>query len=159
MLTTGGAIALINRGSATIIGTTIRNCKADGFSSEGGGYFAQGGLVVSTQGGGVFAQGSRVLLQNGTSVVGCYARGSGSTIASVAGSQVMYRLPAPPGRWIAGSDCLVYREACPMKGSTQDPDCLRIAELCARESNMTATVDGVPCTPAMISQPYAATAI
>lgn len=153
----GGAIALITRGFATIIGTTVQNCRADGSSfSEGSGYFAQGGTRALAQGGGIFAQGSRVLLQNGTSIVGCYAPGSSSTVASVAGSQVMYQLPAPPGRWIVGSECLVYREACLIKGATQDPDCLRVADPCARESNISAAVDGVPCTPAMIAQPCAA---
>lgn len=156
----GGAIALITRGFATIIGTTIENCSANGSNfSEGGGYFAQEGGRAIAQGGGIFAQGSRVLLQNRTSIVGCYAPGSSSTMASVAGSQVMYQLPAPPGRWIAGSECLVYREACPMKGATQDPDCLRVAGPCARESNISAAVDGVPCTPAMIAQPCAAISV
>jgi hypothetical protein len=155
----GGAVALITGGSATLIGTTIQDCRADGSSfSEGSGY-VQGAVVVRSQGGGIFARGSRVLLQNGTSIVGCYAPGSSSTIASTAGSQVMYQLPAPPGRWIAGSECLVYREACPIKGETQDPECLRVVDQCARESNTTAAVDGVPCTPAMIAQPYAAISI
>ena len=76
---------------------------------------------VTSQGGGIAADGSRLLLADGTSIVGCTA-GSGNALAISDGSQVVYQLPAPPGRWIAGSSCLVYREACPFVEDTSGND-------------------------------------
>ena len=152
----GGAMVVISS-RAALIGTTIQKCRVEGFRAEAASYFVQVDRPILTQGGGIFAHGSRTLLQNGTSIVGCYAPGPGSVITGVAGSQFMAQLPAPPGRWIAGSECLVYRESCPSGKGVGD--CLKVASQCAREANITARVDGVPCRPATRAQPCAARSI
>ena len=147
----GGAISLLDS-EASLYGVTIKGCSA-GVDSHGRSLRASN---VTSQGGGVAADGSRVLLANGTSIVGCTA-GSGNALALSDGSEVVYQLPAPPGRWVAGSSCLVYRGPCPAKEVAgklvKDPDCMRTASQCARENNQSAVVDGVPCQKPKFAQP------
>ena len=147
----GGAISLLDS-EASLYGVTIKGCSA-GVDSHGRSLRASN---VTSQGGGVAADGSRVLLANGTSIVGCTA-GSGNALALSDGSEVVYQLPAPPGRWVAGSSCLVYRGPCPTKEVggklVKDPDCMRTASQCARENNQSAVVDGVPCQKPKLAQP------
>ena len=147
----GGAISLLDS-EASLYGVTINGCSA-GVDPHGRSLQASN---VTSQGGGIAADGSRVLLVNGTSIVGCKA-GSGNALAISDGSQVVYQLPAPPGRWIAGSSCLVYREPCPAEKVEEqlvkDPDCMRTASQCTREEDVNAVVDGVPCQPLTFAQP------
>ena len=147
----GGAISLLDS-EASLYGVTIKGCSA-GVDSHGRSLRASN---ATSQGGGVAADGSRVLLANGTSIVGCTA-GSGNALALSDGSEVVYQLPAPPGRWVAGSSCLVYRGPCPAKEVAgklvKDPDCMRTASQCARENNQSAVVDGVPCQKPKLAQP------
>ena len=147
----GGAILLLDS-EASLYGVTIKGCSA-GVDSHGRSLRASN---ATSQGGGVAADGSRVLLANGTSIVGCTA-GSGNALALSDGSEVVYQLPAPPGRWVAGSSCLVYRGPCPAKEVAgklvKDPDCMRTASQCARENNQSAVVDGVPCQKPKLAQP------
>lgn len=147
----GGAIRLLNS-EASLYGVAIKGCST-GVDSHGRSLRASN---VTSQGGGVAADGSRVLLANGTSIVGCTA-GSGNALAINDGSDVVYLLPAPPGRWVAGSSCLVYRRPCPAEEVAgqlvKDPDCMRTASQCAREINHSAVVDGVPCQKPKLAQP------
>ena len=114
--------------AATLLHTTITGCRAEDANA-------------TAQGGGIAAFRSTVLLANGSLIIGSYASGSGRALA-ITGSQVVFKLPAPPGRWIAGTLCAVYRAACPTiedsagGTSTQDPDCLRTASQCSQENRM-----------------------
>ena len=50
------------------------------------------------------------------------------------GQTTTYQLPAPPGRWIVGSKCAVYREDCPWLGVApgryQEESCLQTLAQC-----------------------------
>ena len=137
----GGGLSLLDS-AATLFHTTINGCRAQD---------------VNATGGGIAAYRSTLLLANGSSIIGSYASGSGRALA-ITGSQVVFKLPAPPGRWIAGTLCAVYRAACPTiedpadGTSTQDPDCLRTASECSQQQNLTAIVDGVACQPTTFAQ-------
>ena len=139
----GGGLSLLNS-AATLLHTTITGCRAEDANA-------------TAQGGGIAAFRSTVLLANGSLIIGSYASGSGRALA-ITGSQVVFKLPAPPGRWIAGTLCAVYRAACPTiedsagGASTQDPDCLRTASQCSKEQNVTAIIDGVACQPTTFAQ-------
>ena len=137
----GGGLSLLDS-AATLFRTTVNGCRAQGINATGGG---------------IAAYRSTLLLANGSSIIGSYASGSGRVLA-ITGSQVVFKLPAPPGRWIAGTLCAVYRAACPTiedpagGTSTQDPDCLRTASECSQQQNLTAIVDGVTCQPTTFAQ-------
>ena len=139
----GGGLSLLDS-AATLLHTTITGCRAEDANA-------------TAQGGGIAAFRSTVLLANGSLIIGSYASGSGRALA-ITGSQVVFKLPAPPGRWIAGTLCAVYRAACPTiedsagGASTQDPDCLRTASQCSQEQNVTAIIDGVACQPTTFAQ-------
>ena len=160
----GGGLIVSGQSTVSIIGTTIVRCSA-----KNGGALAVSAStamlrltllannVAERAGGGVFSEGSRILLAEQTAVVGNLASRPGHALALMIGSTTTYQLPAPPGRWIAGSKCAVYREDCPWLGVApgryQEESCLQTVAQCQLEANETAVVGGVACQPVSSSQP------
>ena len=79
-----------------------------------------------------------LLLSNVTALVGNSASGRGDTLLAEGGVST-YSLPAPPGHWIAGLACYVYRSACPRdkKGNVLDSNCPLTHEECSLKLNET----------------------
>ena len=98
--------------TVTLVATTLTNC----WTSAGGGSLSQGG--------GLYLSSGNVVLTRGTLF-------SQSSIYLWTGL-VTYVLPAPPGHWIAATECKEYYKACPQ----EDP-------LCTREAQGPATIQ--PC--------------
>ena len=137
----GGAVYCII-GFATLTNTTISRCAASALS------------LASGRGGGLYTESSYVLLTRQTLVTGCRASSGGASLSVAAGAFVTYALPAPPGRYVSATTCLVYREAC-LPGR-DDADCPAREIRCARITDVNASVDGEPCTPILSSgQPCA----
>jgi hypothetical protein len=75
----------------------------------------------------------------------------GSTMA-VFSATALYALPAPSGRWIAGSMCLVNRQSCARDQANNviNDACGEAEAACAREpTRVNATVGGTPCEPTL----------
>ena len=160
----GGGLSVGGESAVSILGTRIVGCAA-----KNGGALAisestatlrltlLANNVAELVGGGVFSEGSRILLAEQTAVVGNLASRPGHALALMIGSTTTYQLPAPPGRWIAGSKCAVYREDCPWLGVApgryQEESCLQTVAQCQLEANETAVVGGVACQPVSSSQP------
>lgn len=119
---------------------------------------ALAGIDNEGQGGALFVAEGTLLLTNQTLLMSNRASGRGATLLSE-GGVVTYSLPAPPGRWIAGLECLVYRKACSRdhKGSVLDPSCPHARDECSLLFNASAsTTLGTPCQPLSINQPWCA---
>ena len=168
----GGAV-YHEQGSATLVGSTLIGCSVTATGDQGQ---AQGGAVyciiglatltnttisrcvasaaslASGRGGGLYAESSYVLLSSRTRVAGCRASSDGASLYVAAGAFVTYALPAPPGRYVSATTCLVYREAC----QRDDEECPAREIRCARITDVNASVDGEPCRPILSSgQPCA----
>lgn len=106
------------------------------------------------QGGGLFVVAGKLLMTGGTSLVGNSASGSGAQYIAI-GGVATYLLPAPPGTWIAGELCIVYRETCPRdeKGNVEDPNCEATTQACQYQSASEAIVSGTQCQPLLANQP------
>ena len=96
----------------------------------------------------------KLLMTAGTSLVDNVASSVGNQYIAIGGTAT-YLLPAPPGTWIAGLSCVVYREACPRdeKGNVQDPNCEVTTQSCQYESAGDAVVSGTQCQPLLANQP------
>ena len=136
----GGGI--FSQGSLLLTSSTIANCNA---SSR----FANGG-----QGGGIFIAAGSAMLFNATVIRANIASGRGNTVL-LGGGSANYQLPAAPGRWIAGSACVVSRAGCPLdsKGGLVDANCPGIASVCSMLTDPAAQVNGVTCQPQLPVQP------
>ena len=86
----------------------------------------------------------RLLLANQTLLANNRGTRSGANLLAT-GGEALYQLPAPPGRWIAGVRCIVYRDACPLNDRT----CSGSREACSETPNRTS--DG--CRDATFLQP------
>lgn len=106
------------------------------------------------QGGGLFVVAGKLLMTAGTVLVGNTASGTGAQYIAL-GGVATYLLPAPPGSWIAGLRCIVYRGACPRdeKGNVEDPQCEVTTPACQYETTSDAVVDGTQCQPLLSNQP------
>jgi len=148
----GGAAYIF--GKAELVNTTVTGC------------YAQAATAAHGQGGAVFIAGQEamLLLANKSLLDMNAASGEGRTLFSVGGSTV-YSLPAPPGRWIAGNRCEVYRRGCQRndKGDVIDSECEQMQDECRRKmddvdratglSSRRAEVNGIPCQPLLLNQP------
>ena len=108
------------------------------------------------QGGGVFLADGNLVMSERTWLTGNSASGSGAQYIATSG-KATYLLPAPPGTWINGLQCIVYREACAVdeKGNLEDPNCETTSQACQYESVHNANVSGTQCRPLLpeASQP------
>ena len=108
------------------------------------------------RGGGIASTSSLLSLQNRTRLVANRASIQGHN-AYLRGGVATYMLPAPPGTWISGLMCKVYRQWC----ARDNEECSSIFERCSQLVNMTAVVDHVyqgtrittACTEITFSQP------
>ena len=137
----GGIYAL---GAVAMHGTAIKACGVHARRGDG-----EGG-----QGGGLFFDGDALLLADATLVRDNTASGAGSALF-LGGGVAAYRLPAPEGHFVFGSECRVYRQACPrdIKGNIEDSSCSDVEEQCAEELDESASVNGTLCQPLLKSQP------
>ena len=135
--------------TATLIATIVQGCSAQGPNATG-------------RGGGILAASSTLYLSNQTALVdnraGSSSRADKRNALALLGTPTTYVLPAPPGRWVTGTSCAVYRDACPFQKDqtgtpVQDPACLAAHEQCKLDVNESAVVDGVSCNPTTFSQP------
>lgn len=127
-----------------LISTVVTDCRAESGATEYG------------QGGAFFVSDGTVLLSNATMLVNNSASGAGATMLAE-GGVTTYSLPAPPGRWIAGQGCDIFRASCPrdIKGSVLDPRCTASRLECSLLQNTTAfTAAGVQCQPLLLNQPW-----
>lgn len=111
-------------------------------------------------------------LTNGSLLVGnrCEADGCNSHSFDATGGVTSYLLPAPPGRWISGLDCRVYRGSTDCQRYRGDhvfqpgcssqfcrftrSQCFAHAAACALVPNISASVSPLgPCQPAVFVQP------
>ena len=119
----GGCLYLTHTGTnVTLSGTALQqHCTARSSQGRGEGSAA------------FVADGALLQLTNGTAMLGCDATTGGRTMA-VSSVTALYLLPAPPGRWIAGSTCLVNRRSCPLDqhNHLKDPTCPATHTLCRR---------------------------
>ena len=159
----GGAFALSAQSSATLTAVTVASCSAQ---TAGGAFHLDRGSTATLtativvrcsvnasdgRGGGFFVMSSTLLLSEGTSIVGNSAA-FGRTLFLLTGTTATYILPAPAGMWIAATECLVYRSACPWLDGPpayQEPACLDAVSSCQLEPD--ATAEG--CEPITFSQP------
>ena len=98
-----------------------------------------------------------VHLAHGTALRDSTASTGGNTIwddTTQGSSDVDYILPAPPGTWLAGSRCEVYRQPCPSEPAADHYSCSRIVEECKQiPSAGNASVGLTRCPTASIVQP------
>lgn len=145
----GGAMYV--QGDTKFSGVTMEGCSATSADTARG------------QGGGLFVVSGSVLLMDRTVLRSNSASGSGHTFLAVGGTAT-YRLPAPPGRWIAGVACLVYRATCErdIKGNVMYPECVSTYSECSQLVQASAIVSvttssgsTVPwqCRPLLNNQP------
>ena len=162
----GGAIFTDPTSDVLIRHTKIMGCKAihrqDVGNARAGAVYVTGNVIVEETemtnceaintisidrgvGGAVFVAGEGMLLmRNGTLMRANRASGQGNSYFA-SGGTAMYQLPAPPGYWIAGTPCKVYREGCELdvKGNTLNEDCPLARDKC---STMSQPWDGVAPT-------------
>ena len=137
----GGATFILG-GEVSMYATDVLNCTATAFDAAIG------------NGGALYVAGGTLLLTDQSKLEGSQASGDGGTLF-MAGGATTYKLPAPPGHWVAGLECLVYREGCPRneKGSVRNQSCIDTAAACSRAAEAQAVVGGFACQPLMLSQP------
>ena len=109
------------------------------------------------EGGGIFQGAGELTMHSSTVLRGNRASHGGAQLLSGAGSAT-YALPAPPGHWVVGSRCSVYRTGCPrsLVGEIISPQCAANFAQCARDTRLGANAtadDGSLCTPILSSQP------
>ena len=165
----GGAVAS-KQSNATLVDSTLLGCSATAANAQGGAVFSyQGSLTLRTVaildciataalgsgwGGGIYAETAVVLLSDQTVISGCHASSAGHSMYLDAGAFVTYALPASPGRYISGTTCAVYRQACPRDPKTNvlfDDQCPARAIACSQDATANASVDGKPCEPILSS--------
>ena len=157
----GGAIYVDPSASVVVRDSVISNCVTlneaagaggAGGAARGGGVYVLGRLeLISTRvsgcraqslravnkgnGGAVFVADGVLLLSNVTSLVDNSASGQGKTFFGMGGVST-YSLPAPPGHWIAGLECKVYRRPCEQdaKGNVLNQTCEDTADECSMAS-------------------------
>ena len=104
------------------------------------------------EGGGLYVRTGSVLLTDQTLLAGNRVVGADSSQASssrgetffAVGGEVQYQLPAPPGRWIAGTLCTVLRASCPHdeNGQCTSDECRRCRssrKSCSENTNSSAS--------------------
>jgi hypothetical protein len=94
----GGCLMLRNA-FVRLVGTQLQSCVAQSEARLG-----EGGAAY------VFSA-AQLIMSSGTLLQNNQASTSGHTIKLIA-AIAAYALPAPPGRWVPASRCLVYRAAC-----------------------------------------------
>ena len=105
-------------------------------------------------GGALYIEDGSVILADRSKLVGNSASGVGRTLMATGGATT-YLLPAPPGHWVAGLKCSVYRKSCErdQKGNVLDTRCEQTAADCSRSPEAYARVNGTNCTELLLSQP------
>ena len=143
-LAQGGGLNIRNS-SVTLHSTTITRCSARSCSGCVG------------LGGGLYVEDTHVLLEHGSFIEACFASEAGASLYPSEAAFVTYALPAPPGRFIAASDCTVYRASCARDLRTNeplDPLCPLTQTKCNLLTEPNATVNGFLCQPLLpIGQP------
>ena len=139
------AFALMALSDSTIVGNSA--------VGSGGGVVNAGTMTIATSlvrgntaavtGGGILVSAGTVLIINRTQLEANTAP-SGYSFFST-GGETQYQLPAPPGMWIAGARCIVFRGACP----PLDNACEAAREACSEVAG--AVVAG--CQDALFLQP------
>ena len=171
----GGALYVDPGGEVEIRGSVLRDCHSRharaGGAARGGALYVLGSAILDDslvtncsavapfpsdgQGGAMYVADGTVLLSQRSLLVSNHASGVGSTLYA-GGGVTTYQLPAPPGHWIAGQDCLVYRQACrrDVKGNFLNAACPATARECSFLLNESAhAADGTLCQPLLRSQP------
>ena len=134
--TEGGGLMIF--GHAVLQQTLIRGCTSTSLSDPTLGVAA---------GVGVYGPGARLLMQNRSSLRGNVASGSGNSLRATAGITT-YQLPAPPGTWISGAECIVQRTACPQDFLGKvDEQCDAATRACSLELSEAAVVGAAMCQP------------
>ena len=104
---------------------------------------------AGTSGGGLLIGGTTpptVLLTNATRISGNSAP-SGNTYSFESGA-LLYQLPAPPGTWIAGVECIILRDPCPAGppgAACRQPARLRACSLNANDTDCPAVSGWQAC--------------
>ena len=166
----GGVLAIGDTGRLTVIDCTIAYASVEGpgITAYGGGLFANTEVILMNtiiahsnsvgNGAGLYVGGGVVTLSNATMLYDNHANGSGHNFYATGGITT-YQLPAPPGRWIAGIKCSVFREACELtaRGLPSDPLCPATVEECNQiaiaNASAVAPSSGHPCQPILPIQP------
>ena len=143
-LARGGCIYATNAASIWLVGTLLQRCSA--ISAEGAGGAGEGGAAF-------LGSAARLELSHRTALLGNRASTAGSTLLITSASAVAV-LPAPTGRWIAGSHCIVRRRACPRDKhyELREAACGAAEEACTRLPAANASFDGTPCQPLEVFQ-------
>jgi hypothetical protein len=102
----GGCLMLRNA-MVRLTGTRFQRCVAQSHEGRGEG----GAAYVSSA--------AQLTMSSGALLLDNVASTSGQTIKLIAASAV-YVLPAPPGRWVSGSRCIVNRAACDPNGPERE---------------------------------------
>ena len=109
-------------------------------------------LSLLWQGGGIHMPAGRLLLANQTLLANNTATGRGDNFLAT-GGEALYQLPAPPGRWIAGVRCIVFRNACPGDNSAAARACQDSREACSERPDPGPDVTADGCQDATFLQP------
>ena len=83
-------------------------------------------------GGGLYIWGGDVLLKNATLLRDNSAPGGRGSNYHFTRGVLIYQLPAPPGHWIAGVECIIFREPCPQSSASS---CADLSQVCGRQPN------------------------
>jgi hypothetical protein len=102
----GGCLMLRNA-IVRLAGTRLQSCAAQSHARRGEG----GAAYVSSA--------AQLIMSSGVLLLDNAASTSGQTVKLIAASAV-YVLPAPPGRWVSGSRCIVNRAACDPNGPERE---------------------------------------
>ena len=150
-LALGGGIALLDSCVAHLSACRVESCTTLSlhWAASGGGVYARSATLRLD---------AATLLRSNTASAPSRANlqtaaESSSTMALEGGSFADYVLPAPSGRWLAASECRVFRQPCPAEPVSVRLQCLATADECTTIASANASVGGVPCQPAAIVQP------
>jgi hypothetical protein len=135
-----GGCLMLHNAFALVVATQLQRCAAQSEMRYGEG----GAAHVSSA--------SRLIMSSGVLLRDNVASSSGNTIKLIAASAA-YVLPAPPGRWISGSECYVRRAACSGASRTL---CESVQHACSMNPDaqpiVSTRVGNVTCTPKLADQ-------